>query len=396
MDDTGSAEVRAYTCGIRTLVYRGLDEAVFTRHLVQAAGADDFSLMLVFFDPAFDAEALGCRLKTTLDVPTQICCSTAGEIGPFGYLDGGAVAMLFPSASFEALAAVVPSISLDGLDKGRLTADDLRRRFERMTEGEAEGQPLAICLVDGLSNHEEVVVSAFDAALSGIPLVGGSAGDGLDFAAVKIVLDGRLHEDAAVLCLIHSRVPFRIFKSDHYTPTDTRLVVTDCDVSERVVTGLNGAPAAVEYANVLGLDPGGLDRFSFASYPVVVKIGGEHYCRSIRRMENDGLSFFCAVDTGVVLTLAEPRDMVASMRQTLEEIEADLGRIDIVLGFDCVLRKVEAQERQLGRGVARVFRDYNVLGFTTYGEQYRAMHLNQTFTGVAFGHRDTMRKLAAE
>jgi hypothetical protein len=26
-----------------------------------------------------------------------------------------------------------------------------------------------------------------------------------------------------------------------------------------------------------------------------------------------------------------------------------------------------------------------VVGFSTYGEQYRSMHVNQTFTGVAIG-----------
>jgi hypothetical protein len=29
----------------------------------------------------------------------------------------------------------------------------------------------------------------------------------------------------------------------------------------------------------------------------------------------------------------------------------------------------------------------NVIGFSTYGEQFSAMHLNQTFTGVALGRR---------
>jgi hypothetical protein len=28
-----------------------------------------------------------------------------------------------------------------------------------------------------------------------------------------------------------------------------------------------------------------------------------------------------------------------------------------------------------------------VIGFNTFGEQYRGMHINQTFTGIAFGRR---------
>ena len=47
-----------------------------------------------------------------------------------------------------------------------------------------------------------------------------------------------------------------------------------------------------------------LTPMSFAAHPLVVKIGGEYFCRSIRRLNEDGsLSFFCAIDEGVVLTL---------------------------------------------------------------------------------------------
>jgi hypothetical protein len=36
-----------------------------------------------------------------------------------------------------------------------------------------------------------------------------------------------------------------------------------------------------------------------------------------------------------------------------------------------------------------LYRKYSVAGFHTYGEQYNAMHLNQTLTGIAFGQRMT-------
>ena len=37
--------------------------------------------------------------------------------------------------------------------------------------------------------------------------------------------------------------------------------------------------------------------------------------------------------------------------------------------------------------MSELYRDNNVIGFGTYGEQYRSMHLNQTLTGIAFGLR---------
>ena len=381
-------------CGIETVVYRGDDIAELCNEAAAIADEREHTLLVAMFDPTFDADELALALKRRVAVPTQICCSTAGNISPFGYIDGGAVLVLFPAESFEALAAVVPDISSEGLDRGARIAADLLSSFEhhvahRRGASSAEGGPFALTFIDGLSNHEEVTVAAFHRALPAIPLVGGSAGDGLSFRSTRVCHEGRAHADAAVLCLVWSRVPFRLFKSEHYRPSDTRLVVTACDAERRLVTELNGVDAALEYANVLGLDPQSLTPFSFASHPVAVRVGGEHYCRSIRRMEPEGLSFFCAIENGVVLTIAEGRDMIGTMRETLDLVAEEMGGIDLVIGFDCILRRIEAEERQMSRQVAEVFRDYNVLGFTTYGEQYMSMHLNQTLTGIAFGRSTT-------
>ena len=125
---------------------------------------------------------------------------------------------------------------------------------------------------------------------------------------------------------------------------------------------------------------------SFAAYPLAVKVGGEYFCRSIRRMNADGsLTFFCAIDEGVVLTLAQPRDIVETTRNDLARLDAALGGIDLIIGFDCVLRRLDAESRQVRQGICDLYRRYDVVGFETYGEQYKAMHLNQTFTGIAIG-----------
>ena len=148
----------------------------------------------------------------------------------------------------------------------------------------------------------------------------------------------------------------------------------------------NAEPAALEYALSVGLDPRELTPMSFAAHPLVVKIGGEYFCRSIRRLNEDGsLSFFCAIDEGVVLTLAEPRDLVQATRDELARVERGFEGLDLVIGFDCVLRRLEAESRQVRHQVSDLYRRYNVVGFETFGEQYRSMHLNQTFTGIAIG-----------
>jgi hypothetical protein len=45
------------------------------------------------------------------------------------------------------------------------------------------------------------------------------------------------------------------------------------------------------------------------------------------------------------------------------------------------------EQKQIKHLVSKVLARNNVIGFCTYGEQFNAMHVNQTFTGVAIGAR---------
>jgi hypothetical protein len=76
--------------------------------------------------------------------------------------------------------------------------------------------------------------------------------------------------------------------------------------------------------------------------------------------------------------------MIHSTLETLEYIDAELGGIDFVLGFDCILRRLDAELGQLRHKVEEIYGRYGLAGFHTYGEQFNGMHLNQTLTGIAF------------
>ncbi len=246
----------------------------------------------------------------------------------------------------------------------------------------------ALLLVDGLSNAEENIVAAIHWELDDVELIGGSAGDGICFHRTAMIHNGVVAERSAILMVIETDYPFRVFKTQNFEPTDIKLVVTAADSENRIVHELNAEPAAREYASAIGLRPDDLGPFSFASYPLVVKVGGDYYCRSIRNMNPDGsLSFFCAIDEGLVFTVARPRDILSATEATLTEIDTALGGIDLVVGFDCILRRLDAETRQIRHQLDALYRKYSVSGFHTYGEQFNAMHLNQTLTGIAFGQR---------
>ncbi len=295
--------------------------------------------------------------------------------------------MLFPSHSFTVVSAFLRNISTVGMDTIAAEVETLKRSL-KSRPGSTERKPFALCLMDGLSYAEEAATSAIHWALDDIPLIGGSAGDDLKFELTTLISDGAVGTDCAIVILMATEVPFHVFKTENFIPTDTKLVVTSSDPDRRIVHEFNASNAAEEYAAAVGIVPEALTPMSFASHPVVVRVGGEYYCRSIQKMHPDGsLSFFCAIDDGIVLSIAQPKGMVDSTRTAFRNVVEKLGSIDVVLGFDCVLRRLDAHNRQIFRDISEVYRANNVIGFGTYGEQYRSMHLNQTFTGIAFGRR---------
>jgi hypothetical protein len=356
--------------------------------LRQNLPAEAFSAVIVFFSPDYDPHEFAAAMAAQFPGAPVFGCTTAGELGPEGISDGGAVALAFRAGDFTIVAE--PILDLDGFTFERIrdSVGESRARLEQ-AEGGAEGRNrFGLLLVDGLSLHEEALISAISACLDDIHVVGGSAGDGMNFGATWILCDGKAHSNAAVLLLVSTDVPCRLFKCNSFEPTATKLVVTEADTEKRVVRELNAEPAAREYARIIGVPYGDLSGYTFAAHPVIVRVDGDYYARSIQRANEDGsLTFFCAIDEGLVLTAAGRLDTLGVVEEMFRATEAELGEVSLYLGFDCIHRRLDAEQRQITRELADLYRRHNVVGFNTYGEQYRSMHLNQTFSGLAIGRR---------
>ncbi len=375
------------TSGIAIAASEQRDIGAAVDELKHALGGRPYQHLLVFFAVHFDAAKLSAALALAFPGVAVSGCTTSGEIVPRGMIEGGVLALAFPHDGFCIHADIIEDLGSVGVER----AGGIVRRLKSQLRNPLPNRTntFGIMLIDGLSNAEETLVAAVHWAIDDIQLVGGSAGDSLAFANTALIHNGKVWIQSALLLMIETDVPFRIFKTQNFDPTSIKLVVTAADTANRIVHELNAEPAAREYASAIGLLPNDLGPFSFASYPLVVKVGGDYYCRSIRNMNPDGsLTFFCAIDEGLVFTVARPQDMVSSTEQTLREVEASLGGIDVVIGFDCILRRLDAETSQIRHQVDQLYRKYHVVGFHTYGEQFNAMHLNQTLTGIAFGRRD--------
>jgi hypothetical protein len=349
---------------------------------------EGLALVLFFASPAYAREALAAELNSAFSGCLVLGCTTAGEITPAGYQEGTLTALSFSGPEFRVSHVLIPSLADFGVEAGKAVVQQALHDLDLAAPSarHSPSQTFAMLMIDGLSHQEEMVVSSLNRFLDPIPLFGGSAGDGLDFQATYVFANGAFHANAAILAVIQTSRPFRVFKLDHFSPTGTKVVVTEADPNQRLVSEINAEPAAPAYARLVGIDENELSPHVFAAHPVVVRVGGEYHVRSIQKVEPDGsLRFYCGIDEGLVLTMAEGGDMAAKLEEALAALEQDLGQVDTILGFDCILRRLEAEQSQKARDVSDILKRHKVVGFSTYGEQFRSMHVNQTFTGVAIG-----------
>ncbi|WGV17184.1 FIST N-terminal domain-containing protein [Fuscovulum ytuae] len=364
------------------------------RQLEEALGPGPFALVILFVSPDADLDALALRLPGRFGGARVVGCSTAGEISGAGYTEGEIVAVGLPASHFAADLLLIPDLS--AMEREGLIGQLIRSRQSlSRAHPDWEGE-FAFLLVDGLSVREDELAGALASGLGPVPLFGGSAGDGTRFRATFVLHEGHALQNAAVLALVRTDCRVKVFSLDHLTPTEARMVVTGADPARRIVHKINAEPAAQEYARLLGKDPAQLTTFTFAAHPVVVRVGGKHHVRAIREVAEGGdLIFFSAIDEGVVLTLADPQDMVTHLAGRMAELAAE-GAPVAILACDCILRRMEAQEKQKSGAVSAILRENRVVGFSTYGEQFNALHVNQTMTGVAIYPPDDRAAEAAE
>ena len=346
----------------------------------------------VFFycSPTFNLKELGLEIQKKFNGVNVVGCTTAGELSHEGYKHGSLTGVSIDAQDIQMVTELIGDLKDFSLAQG----EDLSNRlFSRMTELAPESTKdnmFSFLLIDGLSTLEEPVVNALYNSMENIPLFGGSAGDETAFGKTHIYCAGEFRSNAALLTLCFTTHPFSVFKTQHFVPSTDKAVITAADPTRRIVFEINGKPAAPEYARIIGVDFDELSPLTFATNPVVVRVGGEDYVRSIQKVNPDNsLTFYCAIDEGIVLTLSKGIGLVDNLNDLFTEIKSEIGPPLLVLGCDCILRHLELDREGIKEQVGKIMSENNVIGFSTYGEQYKSMHVNQTFTGVAIGKKSS-------
>lgn len=357
------------------------------RELRNQLNRGDLGFVLFFCSAEYDLEQLAFAMNCEFGGIEVSGCTTAGEITPQGYAKGAITAIGFLSTHFSVQVASIAAMDTFDLDSAQKLVDQLTNSARETQIAPVYENSFALTLLDGLSVQEEQVLASLNSALGNIPHFGGSAGDDVHLAHTHVFANGEFHTGAAVVLLFNTDCDFEVFTTHHMQPLDEKLVVTSADRERRQVQELNAEPAAEEYARIIGVDLDDLTPEVFALNPLAVKIGEEYYVRSIQKVNPDkSLTFYCAVENGIVLTRMTRGDLLSNLELELETIEKRIGEPQLVIGCDCFLRRLEAESIGVCTQTSDFLIEHKVIGFNTYGEQHAGMHINQTFTAVVLGN----------
>ena len=373
--------------GVRRAHTLAQDAVGAVREFRAAVAQDDMALVVFFCSSSYDLDRLGAEMERAFAGVEVIGCTTAGEIGPAGYVAGSLCGMSFATRQFTAVCGCIEPLRQFDIAAGQAFGKDLLQRLGHCGPSAAGDNAFALLLIDGMSVREEPVARAVQSVLGAIPLVGGSAASSGEAVAPAVYYGGRFAHDRAVVALVSTRLPVRLFETHHFVASDERLVVTEADTEARIVKEINGLPAAQEYARRLGVAPHELGPEIFSASPVVVLIDGKSYVRSIHKANPDGsLTFFCAIENGLILRIAHTGDLYAKLAESFAQLRSEIGPPLLVIACECVLRRAEVLRSAQNKDIVDLLLANRCTGFCTYGEQYRGIHLNQTLTAVAIGH----------
>ncbi len=313
-------------------------------------------------------------------------CTTAGEQLGDLHTNGGLVVLGASETGVRWAVDVVHGLDTQTEESITTSIDALVESVGIDHDELAPDSAVCMLFVDGLRGQEERLSSMIADALQGIPLAGGSAGDDLKFAETHVICKEGAFTDAAVFVVAHSIEggPIRILKHQHFTSTPSMLVVTKAE--GRVVNEFDGRPALNAYADALGMKAEEITSDVCFQNPVTFACNGELYVRSIHSIQDDGsLAFYCAVEEGMVVDIGSHDDMCDTLTNDLSSGFPEGA--ELVVGFNCILRALEATGKELHGELGAIYKDnVNALvGFDTYGEQLNGLHINQTLVAVGFG-----------
>lgn len=361
------------------------DPCVAVKEIKSKITIEEIESIIFFCSSHYDLNLLSSELNNRFDCLT-IGCTTAGEISD-QYHTNSMVALVLGTQSFAVHSALIKNVQIFNLSQAMKIATNIESDL-RFNEHFSTKKMFGFLLTDGMSLTEEKITSILYKTMGDITIIGGSAADDLDFKQTYIFYSNAFQSNNSIFMVIEVKDDFEAFRMQHFEPTDKELITTEVDFEKRIVKEIDGHPAADAYAEINKLNPDKLDSLDFAMFPLMLNVSNEWYIRSISSVLPDkSLQFHCSIDAGLPLCIATGKDIVQKLNDKIQMLEEKFERIDFTLGCDCILRRLEIENKGYTQAIEKLLSKINFIGFNSYGEQYNGLHFNQTLVGVVVGKK---------
>ena len=372
---------------VRVASSQAQDTELAMQEVLAAVGAASASFSFVFYSPAHDAEVVASQLEPF--GVRAIAGSTAGEIGPGGFMHGGISAVALHGPHSRAAVRILPHLADFSLLRASGLAAELARDLGHTVDQLDPNRHIWVLLLDGLSGREDFFTPFFATHAPRLPLVGGSFGDDFQFGRVTLAHDGRVHASAGAVLLLEYDRPFEVIHHTHLEFTENWYEVTDTENGGRLLTGLDGQPAVEVYASGLGVSPEELAPEVTSLHPFGYRFKGRPFPCSIMRSQGIGLHLAYSVQRGDRLNVLRPVALVEKSKSAIaapiESLRARGAAPHAMLAFHCLGRYHEAEHLGVVSELFDAMNQLPIAGLNTYGEQFGSRHMNHSLCGILFG-----------
>ncbi len=335
---------------------------------------DDAKLLIVFCSPTGNLQDLIGQIRSRSGGVPLIGCTTAGEIAGTGPRDGSIVVTALGGDGFIIGTAAAAEASEDLRGAGA-------RAVRCLPSPTGHSHRVVLLLTDGLaSDQDEIIRGAYSVLGSGVPMVGGCAGDQLKMTRTFQFHGDRVLTDSVVAAGVASTGPLGIGVQHGWRAVGEPMLVTGG--SPNRVDSLDDRPALDVFLQRLGAEPLHFRPEDLPALALMHPLGlsrhsGEEQVRFITSADFTRRSLFSTaqVPQGSLIWLMEA-DISAVLEATTAACEASVAALGGsaplgMLAFDCVARRgvlgQEGIEKEI-RGLADAAGGAPLAGFYSYGE----------------------------
>jgi len=363
--------------------------------LMKQLGSIQPKLVMLFASRERDQGALNRAVRERLPKGCRLVgATTAGELDNTG-IHSGSVVIGALHGDFDVGVGLGGNLSGDAVSAG---ATAIRKACEELGVRQPDLDPrkyVGLVIDDGFRYKKEELLLGILEKNQTLVLVGGGASDDnrdMSKQSSELHVDGEVATDAVLVALFRTNAPFAALRSHWYIPTGERMTITKVDETHTRALEIDGKPAAVRYADLLGCRPDELEFGTpkgFAVRPTALRVGREYFIRAPWKpvLEDNSILFANLLEEGSELELMKIGDMAGMTKAFFtEELPRRVQNPQAALLFHCGGRMWYASATGKVPELAETLRSApTAAGMNVHFEIYSGFHINTTLTVLAFG-----------